>query len=191
MWVTQRQPQSRWEEKNLETKYREEEHRHGTSDSRLSLGLPLSPTSPFLGTNIPPASKPSPSFLCPPARSSLLKGSCCYSHLPPPLLEFRIRRAEIPPLDTAAGKNVHFLHKVFHYWVSPVSWAQSAPGAAGQTSRTQEVVVVGRAWSSFVPLEWQFISLTRSHTSPTSTPGLLPPTSGLGIVPSLHQGCGN
>lgn len=40
--------------------------------------------------------------------------------LPPPLLEFRIRRAETTSLDsgTASGRKPLFLHRVFHYWVS-------------------------------------------------------------------------
>lgn len=45
-----------------------------------------------------------------------------YFPLPSPLLGFRIKRTEIPSLDsgTASRRKGLFLHSMFHYWVS--SW---------------------------------------------------------------------
>lgn len=105
--------------------------------------------------------------------------------LPSPPLELGIRRAEIASLDsgTASGRKALFLHRCFVTGCPSGSWALSTTRAAGLIGRTQEA---GAVRSSSVLLEWQILSLGRSHTSPTPTARLLPPTSGLGMVPSLH-----
>lgn len=177
MWVIQRLPQGSREEKNLGTKYREEEHKYGPSDMTVfsghctpspgspglacrakRRGLPLSPTSSVLHLVLRLST-------CLPLPSSalqlraLLRGPC------PPISAssagIQGQEADsIPRLSTAPGRKDHFLPRVFYCWVSP------------------EFLGSVYGWSSSVPYQKPHIS----HP----TPRLLPLTSGLGMVPGLH-----